>query len=190
MPSTSEAWTQRRFHEITPVKKLTFLHARPLHGATRASDGSLPVDPSPAFVEHAVAPDLDEGIEHGDDRGPVSKSGVVLSAPPRDEIRASESFTAADCPCCFRPLIVSWKDARPASDVLQDAFGCDPGDLYRFFDRDEWLQRWELPLAMTWGTASDWRAIGGIWRATRARRNGGFLSLADIARGTKRGECE
>jgi hypothetical protein len=94
-----------------------------------------------------------------------------------------ESFTAADCPCCYRPLVVSWKDARPASDVLQEAFGCDPADLYRFFERDEWLQEWELPLELTWGTAADWRAIAGIWRSTRSRRGGRFLSLVDIERG-------
>jgi hypothetical protein len=99
----------------------------------------------------------------------------------------SETFTAADCPRCYRPLVVSWKDARPASDVLQDAFGCDPADLYRFFEPHEWLQRWELPLQLTWGTTADWHAIAGIWRATRARREGHFLSLQDIERGLKRG---
>jgi hypothetical protein len=94
----------------------------------------------------------------------------------------SDTFTAANCPCCYRPLVVSWKDARPASDVLQDAFGCDPADLYRFFDRDEWLQNWELPLYLTWGTAADWRAIAEFWRATRARKEGRFLSLDEIGR--------
>lgn len=93
-----------------------------------------------------------------------------------------DTFTAADCPCCYRPLVVSWKDARPASDVLQEAFGCDPADLYRFFDPEEWLQEWELPLELTWGTAADWHAIAGIWRSTRARRGGRFLSLTDIER--------
>jgi hypothetical protein len=66
--------------------------------------------------------------------------------------------------------------------VLQEAFGCDPADLYRFFDPEEWLQEWELPLELTWGTAADWHAIAGIWRSTRARRGGRFLSLTDIER--------
>jgi hypothetical protein len=100
--------------------------------------------------------------------------------------RMSGSFTAADCPSCYRPLVVSWKDARPASDVLQDAFGCDPADLYRFFDRHEWLQRWELPLQLTWGTAAEWRNIAGIWRVTRARKEGRYLSLDEIERAANR----
>ena len=171
-------------HEDTLVKNLTFLHALTLRSAGLAKGGAEPASPD----QEGADPELEEELDEQAHPGPVSRSGIVLSDPNRRDILMSESYTAADCPCCFRPLIVSWKDARPASDVLQDAFGCDPSDLYRFFDREEWLQRWELPLAMTWGTAADWRAIGGIWRATRARREGGFMSLADIERGSKCGD--
>jgi len=166
------------------VKNLTFLHALTLRSAGLAKGGAQPASADQDWVD----PELDEELDDQAHPEPVSRSGIVLTDPNRRDLTMSESYTAADCPCCFRPLIVSWKDARPASDVLQDAFGCDPADLYRFFDRDEWLQRWELPLAMTWGTATDWRSIAGIWRATRARREGGFMSLADIERGSKRGE--
>jgi hypothetical protein len=108
--------------------------------------------------------------------------------PPTSGVRTSEIYAAVDCPCCYRPLVVSWKDARPANDVLQDAFGCDPADLYRFFEPDEWLQQWELPLQLTWGTSEEWRQIAGIWRATRAKKSGKYLSLTDIERGFKTGD--
>lgn len=96
------------------------------------------------------------------------------------------ALASDDCPACYRPLVVSFRDARPAGDVLQDAFGCDPADLYRFFDDEEWLTRWELPLDITWGTAAEWRAIAAIWRETRARRGDvrpRFLSLEEINAG-------
>jgi hypothetical protein len=136
-------------------------------------------------VAPAVSPDtLPSGVgvvtEHSARRESAPLSGIIRSAPRNDDVPASVSYSAADCPCCYRPLIVSWKDAGPASDVLQDAFGCDPENLDRFFEPEDWLRSWDLPLHLTWGTAAEWHAIRGIWRATRSRKEGRFLSLTEI----------
>ena len=101
----------------------------------------------------------------------------------------SLAFTPESCPACYWPIIISWgPPAGPVSDVVQEALGGSVEALLRFFSPDEVLRRWELPLVMTWGRSEDWRAIADLWRATRLRREGGFLSLAEINAGWDGGE--
>jgi hypothetical protein len=102
----------------------------------------------------------------------------------------SASFSAADCPACYRCLVVSFHDARPAGELIQEIYACDVDDLCRFFGRDEWLRNFDLPLVLTWGTAAEWRAIAAVWRETRARKEGEerFLSLEEIEVGGKDSE--
>lgn len=92
----------------------------------------------------------------------------------------STIFTPTDCPLCFRPLVVSFTDARPAGEVVQNLYGCDVEDLRRFFGPEEWLTKFELPLYLTWGTTQEWLEIAGIWRETRTRRAVRFMSLEEI----------
>jgi hypothetical protein len=188
MPSTYESRTQRAYTESTPVK---FNFSTRAHGTMlppkAAAEVDLPLEIECAVEEAADQDDCVGSSRTTDSNRIITRSGVVRAEPKVGNVPASDSFTAIDCPCCYRPLIVSWRDARPAGDVLQDAFGCDPADLYRFFEPDEWLTSWELPLYLVWGTASDWRTIAGLWRATRSRGEGRFLSLADIERGSNQG---
>ena len=95
----------------------------------------------------------------------------------------SQSFPPTDCPSCFRPLVVSFADARPAGEVVQNLYGCDVEDLRRFFRPDEWLTKFELPLWLMWGTAEDWMTIAQIWRETRMMRDARFMSLDEINEG-------
>jgi hypothetical protein len=97
----------------------------------------------------------------------------------------SAAFSAADCPACYRPLAVSFRDARPAGEMIQEVYGCDVDDLCRYFAPDEWLQKFDPPLVLMWGTEAEWEAIAAIWRETRARKEGQdrFLSLKEIELG-------
>jgi hypothetical protein len=99
----------------------------------------------------------------------------------------STSFTSANCPQCFRPLVVSFTDRRPAGEVVQNLYGCDVEDLRRFFRPDEWLTKFELPLQLIWGTAADWEAIAQIWRATRAKCEPRLMSLEEISQAWEEG---
>lgn len=94
------------------------------------------------------------------------------------------TFTPEACPACYWPLIISWgPPAGPVSDVVQGALGGSVEALLRFFSPDEVLGQWELPLIMMWGTASQWLEMAAIWRAARMKREGGFMSLAEINAG-------
>jgi hypothetical protein len=129
---------------------------------------------------------VDSGVEK---RGapPDSRSQPGFSSHRRPAIlegtdAVRSAYTQDDCPACYRPLVVSFPDARPAGEVIQELYGCDVDDLHRFFAPDEWLTRFELPLWLIWGTAEEWQAIATIWRETRAKKRGPrFMSLDEIS---------
>ena len=88
----------------------------------------------------------------------------------------------ASCPKCFIPLVVYWDRAAPANPVAQELYGCSVDHLVRFFGPEEWLQKFDLPVCLTWGTAEEWRQIAEMWRSTRATRSG-FPSFEEINAG-------
>ena len=96
----------------------------------------------------------------------------------------TQSFSAADCPACHWPLVISWgPPAGPVSDVFQEALGGSVEILYRVFDPSEWLTEWAWPLTIVAGSYAEWRTVAEWWRVARAKREGRFLSLAEINEG-------
>jgi hypothetical protein len=95
----------------------------------------------------------------------------------------SHAHALSPCAECWHVLVVSFVDAAPANELVQQACGGDVDALFRFFDPSEWLKQWALPLTVTWGTAEQWRVVADMWRVTRSRKDGRFLSLAEINAG-------
>jgi hypothetical protein len=92
------------------------------------------------------------------------------------------SYSDPSCPQCWHFLAIGWRGG-PAPDVVQDAVGCSSVALARFFDPPDWWSAWTLPLTVVFGTSAEWRTVAGWWRETRERREGRYLSLAEINAG-------
>jgi len=91
---------------------------------------------------------------------------------------------ASPSECCWYYIALAVDPyLAPVPPIVQEVVGGDADAALRFFGAGDWAKEWGLPLWLAWANADEWATVAMWWRVARQRREGRFLSLAEINAG-------